>query len=176
MNLGITHEILITGIAIFLLRIVDMSMDTLRVLFVVRGKKLIVWILGIMQSAIFIVAISNVLKGENHWFTILGYAVGFATGNIIGMSIEERLAIGFQRITIISRTKGIEIAAAIRDAGFGVTEMPARGKDGDVAFININAKRKQVPDVEKIALGLDENAFITVDDFKTVNHSGYWRK
>lgn len=176
MDLGITQEILITGIAIFLLRIIDMAMDTLRVLFVVRGKKLIVWILGIMQSAIFIVAISNVLKGENHWFTILGYAAGFATGNIIGIFIEERLAIGFQRITIISRTKGIEIAAAIRDAGFGVTEMPAKGKDGDVAVININAKRKQVSDIEKIALDLDESAFITVDEFKTVNHSGYWRK
>lgn len=153
-----------------------MTMDTLRVLFVVRGRKLIVWCLGILQSAIFIVAISNVLKGENHWFTILGYAAGFATGNIIGMFIEERLAIGFQRITIITRTDGAEIAAAIRNEGYGVTEMSGKGKDGDVTLININAKRKQVRDVEMIALKIDPHAFITIDDFNPVNHSGYWRK
>ncbi len=76
------------ALLIFALRICDMSMDTLRVLFVVRGKKLFVWILGFMQSVIFVVAISSVLTGERNYLNILGYATGFATGNMWACSLR----------------------------------------------------------------------------------------
>ncbi|MHC1773071.1 MAG: DUF2179 domain-containing protein [Flexilinea sp.] len=171
-----TSEVFLGGILIFFLRLCDMSMDTLRVLFVVRGKKLPVWFLGVAQSALYIIAISKVLKGDNNPITILGYATGFATGNIIGMQIEERLAIGFKKVSIISRDDGTEIALALRKAGYGVTELCGKGKDGYVCMIQTNVKRKHVKDVEKIANGIDENAFITSDDFNPVNRSGFWRK
>jgi len=176
MDFTISKDLIIGGLAIFLLRICDTSMDTLRVLFVVRGKKSIVWVLGVFQSTIFIIAISSALKGDNNLFTILGYATGFATGNVIGMAIEDHLAIGFKRISIVTRDKGEEIAKAIRDAGYGVTEIFGRGRDGVVTMINVNAKRKHVKDIENIALAVDETSFITVDDFSPVNHSGFWRK
>lgn len=172
----ITGEAVLGGILIFFLRVCDMSMDTLRVLFVVRGKKLPVWFLGVAQSALYIIAISRVLKGDNNPITILGYATGFATGNIIGMQIEERLAIGFKKISIISRDNGTEIALALREAGYGVTELCGKGKDGEVCMLQVNVKRKHVKDVEKIANGIDKKAFITADDFYPLNRSGFWRK
>lgn len=171
-----TREALLGALLIFFLRICDMSMDTLRVLFVVRGKKLPVWILGVAQSAVFILAVSNVLKGDTNPLVILGYATGFATGNVIGMWIEDQLAIGFKKVSIISRDNGNEIAAALREKGYGVTELRGMGKDGEVEMVQTNVKRKHVRDVEKIANQFDPKAFITADDFYPVNRSGFWRK
>ena len=87
---------------IFGLRVLDMTLDTLRVLFVMRGRKKIAWVLGFFQSAIFVIAISTVLSNLDNPLNIIGYAAGFATGNVVGMVIEERLAIGHTMINIIS--------------------------------------------------------------------------
>ena len=93
---SLTPDVLMGGFIIFLLRLIDMCLDTLRMLFVVRGQRVIVWILGVTTSIIYVVAISNVLTGAKHPFTILCYGVGYATGNVLGMRIEERLAIGYR--------------------------------------------------------------------------------
>lgn len=172
----ITPDVIIGGLVIFLLRVIDMTLDTLRLLFVVRGKRVIVWVLGVVTNTIYIVAISNVLTGKNHPFTILCYAVGYATGNILGMRLEERLAIGYKGIDIISTTKGDEIAAKLREMGYGVTEITGHGKDGTVNIIRTNVKRKHTKDVHSIIESVDPNAFITEDDLIPVNASGYWRK
>ncbi len=94
------------ALMIFALRVADMSLDTIRVLFVVRGKKGIVWVLGFFQSLIFVVAISSVLTQIDNILNVLGYATGFATGNLVGMLIEQRLAIGHILVTIISSNRG----------------------------------------------------------------------
>jgi uncharacterized protein YebE (UPF0316 family) len=73
---------------IFILRVMDMSLDTLRVLFVMRGRKGVVWALGFCQALIFVIAISSVLSNLDNPLNILGYAAGFATGNVVGMLIE----------------------------------------------------------------------------------------
>ena len=171
----LTPEVILGGLLIFFMRTVDMSMDTLRVLFVVRGKKLIVWILGVLQSIIYISAISNVLKGDQHPFTILCYACGYATGNICGMFIEGKLGIGFKQLTIISKEKGPAIASSLRDHGFGATELLGHGMEGNVTIINCRIKRRQVPEAREIISKVDPHAFVTEDDFTPVN-SGHWRK
>ncbi|BAJ62537.1 DUF5698 domain-containing protein [Anaerolinea thermophila] len=116
-------EVILTALMIFVMRVVDMSMDTLRILFVVRGKKLITWVLGFLQSLIFIVAVARVLGGDVHPLSVLAYAAGFATGNIVGMFIEDKMAIGHVRITIISTAAGSQIAQALRESGYAVTEI-----------------------------------------------------
>ncbi len=114
------------ALMIFALRVVDMSLDTIRVLFVVRGKKLIVWVLGFFQSLVFVVAISSVLTQLNNILNVIGYATGFATGNLVGMLIEQRLAIGHILITIISSSRGSYIAEQLRSNGYAVTEIAGR--------------------------------------------------
>ncbi len=172
----LTPDVLMGGLVIFILRVIDMTLDTLRLLFVVRGKRVIVWILGVITNTIYIVAISNVLTGKNHPFTILCYAVGYATGNILGMRLEERLAIGFRGINVISKTKGHDIANTLRNLGYGVTEIEGQGMAGTVNIIKTNVKRKQTKEVRKIIEEIDPEAFITEDDFVPVNAGGYWHK
>lgn len=107
MNLEwITPGALIWTAAIFMLRVTDMSLDTLRVLFVMRGRKGSAWISGFFQSALFVVAISSVLANLDNPLNIVAYAAGFATGNVVGILIENRLAIGFTHLRIISPGRG----------------------------------------------------------------------
>jgi uncharacterized protein YebE (UPF0316 family) len=162
------------ALLIFFLRICDMSMDTLRVLFVVRGKKLFVWILGFLQSIIFVVAISSVLTGERNYLNILGYATGFATGNIVGMLIEGRLAIGHVLVTIISSNRGALLTEKLRASGYAVTEIAGRGKNGTVFELHVSVLRKDVDHVETVVLEADPTAFVTAEDVRPVRR-GFWR-
>ncbi len=165
---------IVVALFIFVLRICDMSMDTIRVLFVVRGRKLLAWVLGFFQSIIFIVAISSVLANVNSIYNILAYGAGFATGNVIGMLIEERMALGHIHLTIYSSSRGTAVADALRKNGFAVTEVSGRGKDGVVTMMHCSVLRKRMDDVETIVLEEDPNAFITTSDVRKVRR-GFWR-
>lgn len=159
---------------IFSLRVADMTLDTLRVLFVMRGKKQISWILGFFQSAIFVLAIGKVLTQMNNPLNVIGYAAGFATGNVVGMIIEERIGIGHILVNIISPRRGSAIVTALRQNGYAVTELAGRGKDGMVSMLNCSVLRKQVVPVQQIVTEVDPEAFITVEDVKPLKH-GFWR-
>jgi uncharacterized protein YebE (UPF0316 family) len=159
---------------IFGLRIVEMSLDTIRVLLVMRGRKGVAWAIGFCQSLLFVLAITTVLTNLDNFLTALGYAGGFATGNVLGMVIEERLAIGHTHLRIISSRAGAGIAADLRREGYAVTEISGRGKDGMVTMVNSSVLRKQVRKVEKIVRGRDENAFITAEDVRPLRR-GFWR-
>ncbi len=169
-----TTQPIIGALVIFLLRVADISLDTLRVLFVFRGKKLYVWVFGFVRSFLFVIAITTVLQNLDNPLNMIGYAAGFATGNVLGMFLEERLAVGFIHMTVISPGRGAAIAERLRDAGYAVTEVPARGKDGMVTMLNVNVRRRKVALVEDIVRQADENAFIIAEDIRPVR-KGFWR-
>ncbi len=162
------------ALGIFALRVADMTFDTLRVLFVMRGRKAISWGMGFVQSVIFVVAISSVLGNLDNPLNVIGYAAGFATGNVIGMIIEERLAIGHTQVQIISPRRGVLLANALREAGFGVTEIPARGKDGMVSMLSVSVLRKDVGKIEKLVYEADSEAFVTAEEVRPMRR-GFWR-
>jgi len=162
------------ALTIFALRITDMSLDTLRVLFVVRGRRTIVWVLGFFQSAVYVIAITKVLSDLSNPLTVLGYAAGFATGNIIGMVVEERLAVGHIQLQIVSKKHGPALAKALRAGGYGVTEISARGRDGTVRLLTTSVLRKDLADAHRIVHETDPDAFMTSEDVRPLRR-GYWR-
>ena len=164
----------IGALTIFAMRVSDMSMDTLRMLFVMRGRKGIAWVLGFFQSVIYVIAITSVLSQLNNPLNLIGYAAGFATGNVVGMLIEERLAIGHIHLRIISPRLGVAMAIVLRDAGYAVTEISARGKDGMVSILSVSVLRKDVSNVETLVHEKDPEAFMTSEDVRPVRR-GYWR-
>ena len=174
MELLLSPEAWFSALLIFALRVCDMTLDTLRVLFVMRGKKRIAWVLGFFQSAIFVLAIGRVLTQLNNPLNIIGYAAGFATGNVVGMLIEERIAIGHVLINIISPRRGSAIVTHLRQNGYAVTESSGRGKDGMVSMINCSVLRKQVDTVRELVNEIDPEAFITAEDVRPVRR-GFWR-
>ncbi|MFZ5908733.1 MAG: DUF2179 domain-containing protein [Chloroflexota bacterium] len=162
------------ALLIFALRVTDMTFDTLRMLFVVRGSKGIAWVLGFMQSVIFVIAFSSVLSNLDNLLNIVGYAAGFATGNVVGILIEQRLAIGYTHVQIVSSRRGVALAQTLRENGFAVTEIPARGKDGMVSMLSVSVRRKQVAAVEQIVHATDDEAFVTTEDVRPMRR-GFWR-
>lgn len=159
---------------IFCLRLMDMSLDTLRVLFVMRGRKQFAWIFGFFQALIFVAAISSVLADLDNSLNLVGYAAGFATGNVLGMFIEERLAIGHILVNIVSPGRGSAVAENLRSNGYAVTEIPARGKNGMVSMLNVSVLRKNVEPVRRLVNDIDPQAFITAEDVRPVRR-GFWR-
>jgi uncharacterized protein YebE (UPF0316 family) len=159
---------------IFALRVSDMSLDTLRVLFVIRGGKTASWILGFFQSAIWVVAITSALSNLDDPWNLIAYAGGFATGNVVGMAIEERLAVGHANLRIISPGRGSAVVEAIRASGYAATELAGHGKDGMVSVINSSVRRRDLTRLQRKVEQIDPEAFLTVEEVRPL-HRGYWR-
>ncbi len=170
----ITLPAIASAALIFTLRVADMSLDTLRVLSVMRGRRLTAWIFGFFQSTLFVIAFTHVLSNLDNPLNIVGYAAGFATGNVVGITLEGRLAFGFVNIRIISPRRGVKLAEALRDAGFAVTEVAGRGRDGTVDVLYCSARRRDVPKIETIIQSLDEQAFLVTEDVRSTRR-GFWR-
>ncbi len=164
----------LVALGIFLARLVNIALDTLRFMFTLRGKRGISWILGFIESVLFVIVIGSVLTNLDNPLNTIGYAAGFATGNVIGMAIEKRLALGFTHFSIISRNHSTEIADALREEGHGVTEIPARGRESSFMIVDCRVLRKQADEVEALALAIDPDAFITAEDVIS-RRSGIWR-
>ncbi len=161
-------------ILIFFIRVTDMSLDTMRVLFVVRGRRAQAWVVGFLQSALWVIAVASVLSHLDNLFNVLAYAAGFATGNVVGMQIEERLAIGHSHLRVISPQRGEAVAAAVRAAGYAVTELSGRGKDGTVSILTTSVRRRDIDPVRSEVLRADPDAFMTLSDVRPL-HRGFWR-
>jgi uncharacterized protein YebE (UPF0316 family) len=162
----------LAGLAIFALRIVDISLYTTRLMMVFQGRKLLAWVFGFLQALLFITVISSVI-GSSEWNLIIGYAAGFATGLIVGMTIESRLALGYTRLRIISPNLGAKIAQTLRERGYGLTEIPAQGKGGTVTLINCYVPRRKTDRVVDIVVQCDAQAFVTVESVRSVQR-GFW--
>lgn len=152
------------ALLIFALRIVDVSCDTMRVLFAVRGKRLIAGSLGFFQAFIWIFAVATAIRHLDSWMHILGYAAGFACGTMIGITIEQSVAYGLAAVRIVSRFGGVEIAEALRDRGYGVTEFAGYGREGKVEIVNSVVLRAHLDEVVAIVERWDPEAFVTVEE------------
>jgi uncharacterized protein YebE (UPF0316 family) len=167
-------EILLGAVLIFCLRLIDVSMGTVRILIAVRGRRLLAGVIGFFEITIFLVAISQVVTNIGNWWNVVAYAAGFATGTIVGMTIENRLAIGLAEVNIVSMGMGTEIAEALREEGYGATEFLGAGQANIVDTVRTVVRRREVPSVMALASALDDEAFVTVSEMKSA-YGGRWR-
>ncbi|MDD2556687.1 MAG: DUF2179 domain-containing protein [Desulfuromonadaceae bacterium] len=152
---------------IFLARILDVSIGTLRITFVSRGMKYIAAPLGFIEILIWVIAISQVMQHLNSWVTYIAYALGFAVGNYVGLLLEERLAVGSHIIrTITPHQQAPGLTNALWQAGFGVTTVDARGETGPVKIVFTIAKRRNLEKVINLIKEFDPNAFYTIEDVR----------
>lgn len=153
-------------VLIFFARVFDVSLGTLRIIFISRGQKYLAPLLGFVEVFIWIVAVSQIMRGAHTMLAYLGYAAGFAVGNYVGMWIESRLAIGriIVRTILPGDTSGL--VKALRDAGFGVTCSEAEGSTGPVSIIFTAINRKDLPVVVGIVHRFFPKAFLTVEELR----------
>lgn len=163
------------AITIIFLRIGDMALGALRIHLLNRRFSLLAWIVGFFQSLLFVLAIVMVFTSVDHILAqMVAYAVGFATGSLVSVWLEERLSSGFLQFNIVSSTRGAAIADQLRTSGYAVTEIPARGRNGTVTLLQANVKRKDMDNIETIVLEADPEAFVTLDEIRPVRR-GFWR-
>lgn len=159
---------LLNALLIFFLRITDVAMGTVRTTMIMRGQRRWAALIGFVEVTIWVLAISRVIGNLNTIWNIIGYSGGFATGTLIGMWIEDKLALGYADLIIISINKGQEIAAQIHEAGFGATRLQAEGSSGPVHLVHVIAPRKQIRDVIRLVNEVDATAFVTIQDARQV--------
>lgn len=154
---------------IFLARICDVSIGTMRIIFVSKGKKYIAPVLGFFEVLIWITAISKIMQNLDNYVNYIAYAAGFATGNYVGMIIEEKVAMGFQMIRVFTHQKGPGLVQSLNSNGFGATTVEAHGAKEKVHIIYTIVQRTELGHVLGIIDEFNPKAFYTIEDIRTVN-------
>lgn len=146
---------------IFFARVIDVSLTTLRTIFMVQGKKLLVFLMGTVEAVVYVVILGKIVSDLNDPIKILAYGLGFAAGNVVGILIEERLALGELAVEVILTSADNDaLIEEIREQGFGVTVINAQGKTFYRDYLIIIIRRKAFPKLVQTIKAYDEQAFI----------------
>lgn len=168
-------EILMGYLFIFIARCTDVTLATIRTIFVVKGKKRLAFFVGIFEIVIYLFAMEKVLSDMSDPFKVVSYAFGFATGNVVGITLESKLAIGLITAQVFT-SKGVEgFANYLRDNGFGVTVIEGRGREGIKYILQVVLDRKKLGKFEKTVTEYDSDSFLAVSEIRTVK-GGYFGK
>lgn len=160
---------LLLPLIIFLSRICDVTLGTLRHVMMARGQKNITPILGFFEVLIWIIVVSQVMKQANNFACYIAWAGGFAAGNYIGLLIEERIALGLQIIRIITNQECSELINKLQEANHGTTVVEAKGAKGPVKIILTVVKRKNIDPIINIIQKFNPDAFYSIEDIRDVN-------
>ena len=159
----------IMPLLIFLARICDVSIGTMRIILVSKGNRKIAPILGFFEVLIWIIAISKIMQNLDNYINYVAYAAGFATGNFVGMIIEEKLAMGIQMIRVFTNEKGMDLVKILNSNGFGATTIEAHGAMEKVHLVYSIVHRNELEKVLDIINKFNPRAFFTIEDVKMVN-------
>jgi uncharacterized protein YebE (UPF0316 family) len=151
---------------IFVARMFDVTLATLRNIFISKGFRHIVPFIGFVEVLIWLVAITQTMKNLNNVACYLAWAGGFSMGTYVGMRIEEKIALGLQVIRIITNQDCEDLIEALREANHGVTVVPAEGAKGPVKMIFTIMKRKNVAPVVELIRYHNPTAFYSVEDIR----------
>lgn len=157
----------ILPLIVFLARLTDVTLGTIRIIFVARGKKYLAPLLGFVEVFIWITVVSQIVRGAQNMAAYLAYAAGFAVGNYLGMIVEERLAIGTLVIRVIISGEGTALVERMRAEGYGVTYVDGQGASGPVMIVYTVVMRKQLAHVVSLIEEIHPKAFFTVEELRS---------
>jgi uncharacterized protein YebE (UPF0316 family) len=165
-----TFNYILLPIIIFLARIIDVTIGTIRIVMVSKGQKRWAPILGFFEVLIWLAAIGKIMQNLDNWVCFVFYAAGFAAGNFIGLIIEEKLAVGIVHLQIITRKESSKLINALKEAGYGITHHNAEGATGRwVSVIYSIVMRNDLDKVIGIIREYTPNAFYSIGEVKFVN-------
>jgi len=162
-------------ILVFFARILDVTLGTLRIIFIGKGKRLLAPLLGFVEVFIWIVVVSQLVRNVSNLIGYLAYAAGFAVGTYVGMLIENRLAIGTLIVRAIVSGETDNLVRSLSDAGYGVTIFDAHGATGPVKVIDTVINRKELDDIVRRLLASHPNVFYTVEEARAVSQGVFHR-
>lgn len=152
---------------VFCARVLDVTLGTMRIIYISRGKKYLAPLLGFIEVFIWIAMVSQIVHSANNIIAYLAYAAGFAAGNYIGMRIEDRLALGTLLIRAFVQNQATELVSNLRAAGYGVTIVPGQGASGTVNLIYSIVKRRNLAEVLAVIHQTHPHAFLSIEDLRS---------
>ncbi|MBE0537028.1 MAG: DUF2179 domain-containing protein [Phycisphaerae bacterium] len=153
---------------IFLSRVVDVSMGTVRVIFVSRGMKYMAPLVGFVEVLVWLLAVGQVMRNLTNPICYLAYAGGFAMGNYIGICIADRLSLGLVMIRVITKRDASSLIACFRNADFGVTSVDGEGKTGQVKIVFTIVPRKELSRAVGMIKQFNPQAFYSIEEVNSV--------
>jgi uncharacterized protein YebE (UPF0316 family) len=163
-------DIAFTCLLIFLARVGDVSLGTIRTIMVIHGRRVVASLLGFVEVLIWVLAVSQVVSNLERPVYALAYAGGFAAGCFVGITIENIMAIGQQVVRVFTRL-GVPVAERLRLEGFRVTELEGKGRDGAVGLLFIETSRRDAMRAAKAARAVDPGCYFVVDDIRLASRS-----
>lgn len=160
---------IVVPLLIFVARIADVSLGTIRVVFISKGFKALSAFVGFFEILIWLFAIGQIMQNLNNWPSIFAYAGGFAFGTYAGLVIEEKLSFGDVLIRVISKWDVPAIIAKLHENGYKTTQVSGQGDEGQVQVIMIVTHRKNIKPVIDLVKHVNPGAFYTIEDLKTID-------
>ncbi|MFD1849623.1 DUF2179 domain-containing protein [Oceanobacillus bengalensis] len=160
---------------IFVVNVVYVSLMTIRLIFTLKGRKYIAASVGVFEIVVYIVGLGLVLDNLNEIQNIIAYALGYGLGLIVGSIIEEKLALGYITVNVVSTNPDLKFTKQIREKGYGVTSWSSYGMDGDRLSMEILTPRKYELRLYQTIQEIDPKAFIISYEPKRI-HGGFWVK
>ena len=165
-----THLLPSTGIGyaaiIFVLSACTVVVITFQLLMVVRGYKVISTVLLSLHALLFVVVLGSVFRDLDNFWNVVAYAAGVGAGNILGIFLEGKLAIGYAEVRIISTDVSSQVAKSLREHGYGATDTSGHGAKGPVKVTVCIIRRRDVARIERLARSSDPHCFITAEDIR----------
>ena len=149
---------------IFIARVIDVSMGTVRVIFVSRGLKYLAPLVGFFEILIWLLAIGQIMKNLSNPACYIAYAGGFAMGNFVGIWIAEKLSLGVVLIRVVTKKDASELVEYLRSAEYGVTSVDGHGTAGQVKVVFTIVPRREVQSVASLIKKFNPNAFYSVEE------------
>ena len=171
-----TFTYIVLPVLIFLFRIVDQSIGTLRLIFAAKGLKKLALFFAFFESFIWLVAIGQIMKHLDNVYCYIAFAGGYASGNFFGILLEEKLSIGTVVIRVIPRKDTTALIRYLRELNYGVTVVPVDGMMGPTKMLFTTVRRKEARRVIEIIKEFNPAAFYTIDEVKAVSGGYFDRK
>jgi len=154
-------------IIIFFGRICDVTLGTLRIIFVSKGEKSKAPIVGFFEVFIWVVVISQIFSNATNIFAYLAYAAGYATGNFVGILVENKIGFGYQLFRIYTKKDGGELIKMLHEKGFGSTWIKGTGAISEVSIIESVVSRRAVNSVVEVIQNFDPDTFYLIEDIRS---------
>jgi len=156
-------------ILLIMARIVDVTIGTIRIILISKGYRKVAPLLGFAEVFIWIVTVSQIMKGNNNIVYYFAYSFGFATGTYIGMMIESRLSLGMVLVRVITKFEAIDLIQELRDKNYNATSVDGEGRHGEVKILFMIIKRKALNEIIELIRKYNPNSFYTIEDVRDVS-------
>lgn len=157
-------EAIALALVIMMLRTVDVSLGTLKTIFIVEGRNLLAPSLGFVEATIYVIAATIVFQDLGNPIKILGFGLGFSLGTANGMYWAQRLGLGSVTLRLFKSGDADAMVDALRNAGYRLTSLQGTGRDGPVSYIQLNLRKRVVAEALEVAKPWLANCFVTVGD------------